>query len=188
MPVFVGQKPVPEYDPPPPPAVFPPLKWVGKYRPKIKPKYEYMSVRPYFQNLHDPETRQGMARKGYYACATEFTPYAAVKSQKGHTYKGIQTEDPRTIILREAYDAANEQAFDDGYWVSIDETRVLNHFSEQGWELVSVTEGVCHRQDDSATAKGIYPKFYFKRELELIEDDEEPEEESFERAPLSSDA
>ena len=173
MPVFVGQNHVPEYDPQPPPPVFPPLKWVGKYRPKIKPKYEYMSVRPYFQNLHDPETRQSVASIGYYKYAKEFTPWAAVRC-KGATYKGMQTEteDPRTITLREAYDAANEQAFDDGYWVSIDETRVLNHFSEQGWELVSVTEGVQHRQDGGDTAKDLYPTFYLKRELELIEDDE----------------
>ena len=172
MPVFVGQNRVPEFDPPPPPPVFSPPQWEGKYRPKTKPKYEYVSVRPYFQNLHDPETRQ---RARYRSAAQEFTPSAAVKiivNSKDSTYDDVYTEDSRTISLREAYDAANEQALDEGYWVSIDNARVLNQFSEQGWELVSVTQGVNHRQDGRYSSAE-YPTFYFKRELELIEDDED---------------
>ncbi len=114
MPVFVGQNRVPEFDPPPPPPVFSPPLWKVKYRPKTKPKYEYVSVRPYFQNLHDPETRHKWATQGYYRFAKEFSPWAASR-YKGSTYNQIQTEDPRTIALREAHDTANEQAFDGGY-------------------------------------------------------------------------
>ena len=73
MPVFVGQNHVPEYDPPPPPLTkeeqeasqekvdyeaynerqrlkfeIPPPRWKGKYQPKTKPKYEYVSVVPHY--------------------------------------------------------------------------------------------------------------------------------------------
>ena len=69
MPVFVGQNHVPEYDPPPPPLTkeeqekvnyeayneqrrvkfeIPPPQWKGKYRPKTRPKYEYVSVVPHY--------------------------------------------------------------------------------------------------------------------------------------------
>ena len=73
MPVFVGQNHVSEYDPPPPPLTkeeqeasqakvdyeaynerqrlkfeIPPPQWKGKYQPKTRPKYEYVSVVPHY--------------------------------------------------------------------------------------------------------------------------------------------
>jgi hypothetical protein len=77
MPVFVGQNHVPEYDPPPPPLTkeeqekvnyeayneqrrvkfeIPPPQWKGKYRPKTRPKYEYVSVVPHYPT--QPDTRE----------------------------------------------------------------------------------------------------------------------------------
>ena len=81
MPVFVGQNHVAEYDPPPPPLTkeeqealqekvdyeaynerqrlkfeIPPPQWKGKYRPKTTPKYEYVSVVPYYPT--QPNTRE----------------------------------------------------------------------------------------------------------------------------------
>ena len=77
MPVFVGQKHVLEYDPPPPPLTkeeqekvdyeayneqqrvkfeIPSPQWKGKYRPKTTPKYEYVSVVPHYPT--QPDTRE----------------------------------------------------------------------------------------------------------------------------------
>ena len=87
MPVFVGQKHVPEYDPPPPPLTkeeqeasqakvdneaynerqrvkfeIPPPRWKGKYRPKTTPKYEYVSVVPHYPS---PHTREETVRRRF---------------------------------------------------------------------------------------------------------------------------
>lgn len=222
MPVFVGQTQIPEYDPPPaPPSAeeqtkaecdayeerqrlkleIPPPQWKSKYRPKTRPKYEYVSVTPHvatevekqekvmyrsftadeiqrcYQDFYDGEgrnlTREERLRQSeafFYReipkmlAPGEFLDGPGIRGRVGRN--GINYIYPESDFRYGVRHHLSTDKFPQhSYRYNDDDNRVLQEFAEQGWELVNC----CFIN----TKFFPYTTFYFKRELELIEDDEE---------------
>ena len=123
-----------------------PPKWASKYRPVTKPKYEYVSVVPH---------------------ALSTASYKGSEDIDGmKSFQMTPVKDFKQLHLTET----SPIDYDSSFHHNEDENRVLQEFAEQGWELVSVSKTAL--QVSQYGGIRYHPVFYFKRELQLIEDDE----------------
>ena len=123
-----------------------PPKWASKYRPVTKPKYEYVSVVPH---------------------ALSTASYEGSEDIDGmKSFQMTPVKDFKQLHLTET----SPIDYDSSFHHNEDENRVLQEFAEQGWELVSVSKTAL--QVSQYGGIRYHPVFYFKRELQLIEDDE----------------